>query len=95
MLFYLPDLSENGFVESPMQIKGKQFYFIFRWNNYCDCAFLKILDSERKTIVDDIACRNGLEINIDHRILPVLELKGGKFPLLRETFKDYYIEWTE
>lgn len=95
MLFYLPDLSENGYVESPVRIKGNQFYFIFRWNNYCDCAFLKILDADRKTVVDDIACRNGLEINIDHRILPVLQLNGGNFPPLRETFKDYYIEWQE
>lgn len=95
MYFYLPDLSENGFIETSAKIKGNQFYFIFRWNEYCQCAFLKILDSERKTIVDDIACRSGLEINIDHRILPVLELKGSEFPPLRETFKDYYIEWQE
>ena len=95
MLFYLPDLSENGFVEVPVTIKEQRYYFIFRWNNYCECAFLKILDAERNTIVEDIACRNGLKINIDHRVLPMLELKGGEYPPLKETFKDYYIEWEE
>lgn len=95
MLFYLPDLSKNGFVETPVKIRNKQFYFIFRWNNYCECAFLRILDADRNSLLDETACRNGLIIKLDERVLPVLELKGNEYPPLRETFKDYYIEWQQ
>ena len=95
MYFYLPDLTEHGFVETNCRIKGQQFYFVFRWNDYCDCAFIRILDSNRECILDDLACVVGLEIHIDERILPVLKLKGENYPPLKETFKDYYIEWQE
>lgn len=95
MLFYLPDLTEKGFIETSCKIKGSQFYFVFRWNSYCECAFMRILDSQRNVLLDDTACRVGLVIRLDERVLPVLELKGGEYPPLRETFKDYYIEWQE
>jgi len=95
MFFYLPDLSENGFIEAPATINGNIYYFVFRWNTYCECAFVKIMDANRKVILDDTACRNGLVINIDHRLLPRLELLGGSYPPLKETFKDYYIQWQE
>ena len=95
MIFYIPDLTERTFIEASCKIKGNQFYFVFRWNNYCDCAFMRILDAERKVLLDDTACRVGLVIRLDGRILPVLTLKGGEYPPLRETIKDYYIEWEE
>ena len=95
MLFYLPDLSEKGFIETGCKLKDNHYTFVFRWNNYCDCAFMKILDSDRNVIVEDIACTKGLVVRIDERVLPVLTLNGPDFPPMRETFKDYYIEWEE
>lgn len=95
MIFYLPDLTEDTFVEASCRLRGKQYYFVFRWNEYCDCAFMHILDAERNIILDDTALRVGLVIRIDERVLPVLTLKGGEYPPLRETMKDYYIEWQE
>lgn len=95
MLFYLPDLTEKSFIETSCKIKDNQFYFVFRWNSYCECCFMKILDSDRNVLLDDTACTLGLVIKLDERVLPMLELKGGEFPPIRETFKDYYIEWQE
>lgn len=95
MIFYLPDLTEKGYIETSCKLKENQYYFVFRWNTYCDCAFMRVLDSDRKVIVDDVACSLGLVVHIDERVLPLLELKGPDFPPMRETFKDYYIEWDE
>ena len=95
MVFYIPDLNEKGFIEAGCKIKGNQFYFVFRWNNYCDCAFVKILDAERNILLDDTALQVGLVIRLDERVLPMLQFKGKEYPPLKETIKDYYIEWEE
>ena len=41
-----PDLSENKFVSIFVTLKNAPYRLTFKWNEYCDCCFMSIFDSE-------------------------------------------------
>lgn len=53
-----------------IKLGDNTFTFNCIWNSYADCAFLTIEDSDRKTIISNIALVNGLRIR--HNKIPYI-----------------------
>lgn len=63
---------ENQYVRYFIQLKNDTFVFIVRWNKYCNCAFLNILDSKNNPIIEGITLVNNLVIR-NNRLPYILE----------------------
>lgn len=54
--------TENPYVRYFVELKEETYIFVVRWNYYCNCAFLSILDYDNNSIIDGIALVNNLQI---------------------------------
>lgn len=91
-MILMPDLSENSFVEFQAPINGNSYAVEVRWDNYCNCAFMRISLNGESLLPDDypLVC-NGI-IDIDHRKLPKLTFLHKELQNInpiKETFKDF------
>lgn len=87
-----PDLTENSFVSFFTNIKNKVFKLTFRWNEYCDCCFLNIVDGDNNNVSTGIPLCNKITIKRDLRVLPEITFKNKNdlnYEPTRETIKDY------
>lgn len=89
-----PDLSENKFVSFYTTIRNKTFKMSFKWNEYCDCCFMSIFDSDGNEIRTGIALCTDSVIHTDKRVLPEMAFvhkDGLTLSPTANSIKDYVI----
>lgn len=94
MYIECPDLSKNKFISIYTNFGGETFRFIFRWNEYCDCCFLSIFDSEGNSIYTGDALVDRALIITDRRKIPPMKFLHKENLMVEptaETIKDYVL----
>ena len=75
-----------------IDMNGETYSFVIRWSDYCQCAFLNILDSEDNAIVSGKALTNHLKIRnnkIPH-ILYFVNIYGNSYePTIDNIAKEF------
>lgn len=93
-----PDLKTNKFVSFYTQINGSVFKFLFKWNEFCECCFLSIYDSDGNEINTGNALVNSSVIDNDNRVLPNLfffHKDGLTVEPTLETFNNYGLAYED
>lgn len=60
----------SPFIKFTVTLDDRLFNFTVKWNEYAQCAFLWLYDSDMNPIVLGRALVNGLLIRTDRRLLP-------------------------
>lgn len=93
-----PDLKENRNVSFYVNINEETYKFYFQWNDFCNCCFLSIFDSDGNEISTGNALVNKTRILSDKRKIPNLTLFHKNMLSLepiRETMSDYRIFYAD
>ena len=93
-----PDLSENKFVSIFTSFKNITYKLTFKWNEYCNCVFLSIYDSNGELINGGNALCNKSIIHTDRTKLPTFYFIHNQDVNLEptpETFKEYILAYED
>ncbi len=94
MYIECPDLSNNKFISIYTNFGDETYRMTFKWNEYCNCCFMSIFDSNGEEVNTGNALVAGAVILTDRRKIPTLyflhkdNLSGEPTP---ETIKDYIL----
>lgn len=94
MYIACPDLSENKFISIFVTLKNAPYRLTFKWNEYCDCCFMSIFDSEGNPLNAGNALTTKCIIESDKRLLPDLYFRHkDNFSIepTAETLKDFVL----
>lgn len=61
---------KSPYISTFIDIKDNTYIFTLRWSDYCDCAFLSIMDYDNNPIITGKALVNNLRIR--HNKLPYI-----------------------
>lgn len=89
-----PDLADNKFVSLFTSINGITFRLTFKWNEYCNCCFMSIYDSDGGPVNTGIGLTTKSIIHNDKRVLPDIYFRHKEDLNLEptaKTLKDYIL----
>jgi hypothetical protein len=89
-----PDLTENKFVSFYTAFNSETYRLTFKWNEYCDCCFLSIYDSNGDRVDTGNALVANGKLVTDKRKIPTLYFRhkdGLTLEPTAETIGDYIL----